>query len=54
MADQKKKPYTKPEIRAQKIELGVYGDYNADGGDVTTPLLPVRDKDQGGDVRPEG
>jgi hypothetical protein len=49
MAPEKKKRYTKPELKAQKIELGVYGDYN--GETETAPLLPVRNKDVSGDTR---
>lgn len=43
MADKRKKTYTKPQLKSQKIELGVYGNY--DGGDTTLPVLPVRDRE---------
>ena len=48
MTEGKKKRYTKPRLKAQKIELGVYGDYNGDCD--TAPFLPVRDRKAKGDV----
>ncbi len=32
----KRKPYRQPEIKSQKLELGVYGQYGG-GDDATTP-----------------
>ncbi len=48
MAKENKKAYIKPQLKSQKIELGVYGDYDQDGGKDITPSHPVRDKDLGG------
>jgi len=42
MATDKKKTYTKPRVKTQKIELGVYGDY---GGDEVRPTTPQGRKD---------
>jgi hypothetical protein len=38
----KKKSYEKPKVKSQKIEMGVYGDYNEDD---RPPLMPVHPKD---------
>lgn len=40
MAKDQKKPYNKPELKADRIELGVYGDYNAPASE-TQPTLPI-------------
>jgi hypothetical protein len=42
-----KKRYVRPELRAQRITLGVYGNYQ---GDVVVPLTPIVNKDLGGDI----
>ena len=53
LTDMKKNTtYMKPQLRSQKIELGVYGQYNSDGGDVTMPYTPVHDKPFSGDFIP--
>jgi hypothetical protein len=48
MAKNVKKPYTKPKLTAQKIKLGVYGDY-CDQGDVVEPFSPIGPRYRGGD-----
>jgi hypothetical protein len=45
----KKKEYTKPQLGCQKMELGVYGNYNNGDGLETRPADPVRSKDLTGD-----
>lgn len=45
MAQEKKKSYIKPQVKTQKIELGVYGNYN---GHEEVPTLPVSGKDETG------
>jgi hypothetical protein len=40
MAKSVKKPYTKPKLTAQKIKIGVYGDYG-DPGVVVEPFSPI-------------
>ena len=47
MAEEKKKSYSKPRIKTQKIELGVYGDYHGGGGDERS-TTPIRIKDETG------
>ena len=42
-----KKCYQKPALKAQRITLGVYGNYQ---GNEVTPLLPVNGKDLSGDI----
>jgi len=36
----RRKPYQPPIIRTEKLALGVFGEYGADGGGVQ-PFLPV-------------
>jgi hypothetical protein len=42
-----KKCYQKPALKAQRITLGVYGNYQ---GDEVKPLFPVNGKDLSGDI----
>jgi hypothetical protein len=43
-----KKPYSKPKLKAQKMSMGVYGDYTATG-EATEPFDPVTGKKPIGD-----
>jgi hypothetical protein len=50
MNEQKKRPYSKPQVKSQKIKIGVYGCY----GDDQQPTFPVNGKDLSGGTNLSG
>ena len=44
-SNNQKKPYEKPKVKSQKVEMGVYGVYNEDS---SPPLMPIHHKDPRG------
>jgi hypothetical protein len=50
MEKKEKRQYVKPQVKSQKIEIGVYGCYDTD----TRSTLPIKDKNLGGGTNLSG